>query len=175
MEAKPVPKFVVAGENPTSVTHAARTAVAAVTALLITHLMRLPEAYWAPISTIVVMQSTLEAAVSISLQRFAGTALGAASGALVANYFPGNTLAFGLAVFAVGAICAALQVDRTAYRYAGITLAIVILIPHQEKHSMVAVHRFVEVSLGIAVGLAFSLLWPDRQGPTTNASHRNQR
>jgi uncharacterized membrane protein YccC len=162
MEAKAIRKFVVASEHPTSITHAARTTVAAVAALLVARLLRLPEAYWAPISTIVVMPSTLKAALSISAQRFAGTAVGAAAGAVAAIYFPGNTLAFGLAVFTIGMLCAAFQVDRTAYRYAGITLAIVILIPRQEKPLAVAMHRFTEVSLGIAAGLALTMIWPDR-------------
>jgi uncharacterized membrane protein YccC len=66
MEAKAIRKSVVASENPTSITHAARTAAGAVASLLIARLFRLPEPYWAPITSIVVMQSTLVAAISIS-------------------------------------------------------------------------------------------------------------
>jgi hypothetical protein len=58
--------------------HPARTAVAAMVSLLAADAFKLPDAYWAAITTIVVMQSTLGAAVKISAQRFAGTALGAA-------------------------------------------------------------------------------------------------
>lgn len=133
MKSKAIRKFVVASEHPTSITHAARTAAGAVASLLIARLFRLPEAYWAPITSIVVMQSTLAAAISISAQRFAGTAVGAAAGALAAIYFPGSTLAFGLMVLLVGMLCAAFDVDRSAYRYAGITLAIVVLIPRTES------------------------------------------
>jgi uncharacterized membrane protein YccC len=60
--------------------HSARTAVAATVSLLVARLLRLPESYWAAIMTLVVMQSTLGAAWTISKQRFAGTALGAAMG-----------------------------------------------------------------------------------------------
>jgi len=163
MESKVIRKFVVASENPTTITHAARTAAGAVASLLIARLFRLPEPYWAPITSIVVMQSTLAAAISISAQRFAGTAAGAAAGALAAIYFPGSTLAFGLMVLVVGMLCAAFHIDRSAYRYAGITLAIVVLIPHAESPWVIAIHRFAEVSLGIAVGLAFMAAWPERQ------------
>jgi uncharacterized membrane protein YccC len=163
MESKAIRKFVVASENPMSITHAARTAAGAVASLLIARFFRLPEPYWAPITSIVVMQSTLAVAISISAQRFAGTAVGAAAGALVAIYFPGSTLAFGLMVLAVGIWCAEFHVDRSAYRYAGITLAIVVLIPHAESPWVIAIHRFAEVSLGIAVGLAFMAAWPERQ------------
>jgi uncharacterized membrane protein YccC len=154
--------LIVAKENPSSITHSARTAVAAVASLLVAHLFRLPEAYWAAITTLVTMQSTLGASLPISAQRFAGTAVGAAVGALVGTYFPGNVLFFGIAVFVIGLFCAALRVDRTAYRYASITVAMVMLIPRSHSEWVTAVHRFFEVSIGIAVGLAVTTLWPER-------------
>ena len=83
-------KLILAVENPSSLTHAARTAAAAVASLLMARLFRLPDAYWASISTLIVMQSTLGTALPISAQRFAGTLVGAAVGALTATYFPGN-------------------------------------------------------------------------------------
>jgi hypothetical protein len=66
--------------NQKEVLHSIRTAVAAVSSLLIARFLRLPESHWAPITTIVIMQSTLGAAWTVSKQRFAGTALGAAMG-----------------------------------------------------------------------------------------------
>jgi hypothetical protein len=38
---------------------------------------KLPEAYWAPITTLVITQSSLGATLTVSWQRFVGTALGA--------------------------------------------------------------------------------------------------
>src|SRR5579871_2409742 len=102
--------------------HVALTAVASVASLLIARLCRLPESYWAPITTIVIMQSTLGAAWTISKQRLAGTAIGAALGALLAGHFGPNALIFGLGMFVSGAICALLRLERNAYRYTGITL-----------------------------------------------------
>ena len=49
--------------------NSARTAVAAVISYWVAGLFRLPEAYWATISTLVVMQSTLGAAWKISIER----------------------------------------------------------------------------------------------------------
>ena len=46
--------------------HSARTAVAAVASVLVARLFRLPEAYWAPIATIVITQSSLGAALKVS-------------------------------------------------------------------------------------------------------------
>ena len=153
--------LIVAKDNPSTLVHAARTAVAAVGSYLIARLVRLPEAYWATISTMIVMQSTLGAALPISVQRFAGTAIGALVGAAAATYFDGSVWAFGLAVLASGVLCAALHIERTAYRYAGVTLAIVMLVPRSISVWTVAAHRFSEVSLGILAGLIVSALWPE--------------
>ena len=91
--------------NLPSVNHSARTAVAATVSFVIARLFRLPEAYWAPIATVVVMESTWRATLATSLQRIAATALGAAAGALVATYFGGSALAFGVSAFLIGLLC----------------------------------------------------------------------
>lgn len=142
--------------------HALRTTVAAVASLLIGRLFRLPESYWAAITTIVVMQSTLGAAWTISRQRLAGTAIGAVIGALLATYASGSVTAFGSGVLIAGIICALLHIERNAFRYAGITVAIVVLIAHTEPAWTVALHRFIEISIGIAVGLALTAIWPEK-------------
>jgi uncharacterized membrane protein YccC len=61
----------------------------------------------------------------------------------------------------VGIVFAPLRLERSSYRYAGMTMAIVMLVP---AHSgwVLALHRFFEVSVGIAVGLVISALWPER-------------
>jgi uncharacterized membrane protein YccC len=155
-------RFLVSEKNPATVVHAARTAVAVVVCYLLARLCRLPEAYWAPISTMVVMQSTLGATVPVSAQRFAGTAVGAAVGAVLNTWFRMNIWVFGAAVLLIGILCAAFRVERTAYRYAGITLAIVMLVPRSNGSWVIALHRFFEVSLGIAVGLLIAAVWPER-------------
>lgn len=159
--------LIVAKDNPSSFAHAARTAVAAVVSLLVARLFQLPEAYWAAITTLIVMQSSLGAALPISAQRLAGTAVCAAFGALLGAYFPGNVLVFGAGVFLIGILCAAFRVERSAYRYASITLAIVMLIARSNSKWVIALHRFFEVSIGIAVGLAITAVWPERKPPLT--------
>lgn len=162
-------KLIIAKENPSSITQSARTAVAGVASLLVAHLFRLPEAYWAAISTLIVMQSTLGAALPISAQRFAGTAVGAVVAALVGTYYPLNILAFGAAVFMVGLLCAAFRVERSAYRYASITLAMVMLVAHSNKEWVIALHRFFEVSIGIVVGLVMTALWPEENSTASGS------
>jgi uncharacterized membrane protein YgaE (UPF0421/DUF939 family) len=99
-----------------------------------------------------------------------GTAVGAVLGALAATYFHSNVIAYGVLVFLVGLLCAALKIERTAYRYASITLAIIILIPRVVGPWTTAAHRFVEVSLGIVVALAIAAVWPERQTVTKTVS-----
>jgi uncharacterized membrane protein YccC len=143
-----------------SLVHPARTTIAA---LLAARLFGFYEAYWAPISAMVVMQSTLGASLTVSWQRFVGTALGSAAGALLAACFGPSLIAFGAGVFGLGLLCAALRLDRSAYRFAGITLTIVMLVAHAGPAWVMAIHRFAEVSLGILVGVIVTALWPERQ------------
>src|SRR4029077_9195094 len=154
-------RSLIAKESPLSVEHSARTAGAAVASLLVAQLIRLPEAYWAGITTLVIMQSTPEATLPSAVQYFAGTAVGAAVGGWASAYFPGNAFAFGACAFLIGTLFAPFRLDRNAYRTASITLAIVMLL---RTHSgwTIAVHRFLDVSVRFAVGLAICALWPER-------------
>jgi uncharacterized membrane protein YgaE (UPF0421/DUF939 family) len=143
------------------VLHSIRTAVAAVGSLLIARFCRLPESYWAVVTTIAIMQSTLGTTWPVSTQRFVGTALGAALGALLTAYAAQNAAAFGAGVFVLGLICALLHIGRNALRYAGMTLAIVMLVARTEPAWMIAIHRFLEISVGIAVGLLLTAVWSE--------------
>ena len=145
------------------VIHVVRTTIAALVSLLVARLFKLPEAYWATVTTLVVMQSTFGAAFTVSWHRFLGSAIGAAAGALLATYFGTNAAMFAVGIFVMGTLCAVLQLDRVAYRFAGVTLAIVMLIARSSPPWIVAIHRFVEVSVGIAVALAITAVWPEGQ------------
>jgi uncharacterized membrane protein YccC len=159
-------QLIFSKDNPSTLEHSARTAVAAVVSLLVARLFHLPEGYWASISTLIVMQSTLGATLPISARRLAGTAMGVIAGGFAAAYFPGNALVFGIAVFLLGILCAGFRVERSAYRYASVAVAIVTLVPRANPAWIIAVHRFVEVSIGIAVGLAITAFWPEHRSRT---------
>ena len=156
----------------------ARTAVATVAAVLVAHLSGLAESYWAAIATLIVMQSALGTSLPVAGREFLGTALGVSTGAVLAGHFGRGVLTFGAGIFLLGLICGALsyfhpylrnRLDRTAYRYAGIAFIIVMLIPRPEPAWFVAVHRFFEVSIGIVVAVAMSVVWPERESPMTAA------
>ena len=166
MKTKSIVTLIVSRENPSSVAHSTRTALAAVIALLVARFLHLPEGYWASITALIVMQSTFGAALSISAQRFVGTAVGALLGAPAATYFQGNIIAYGVLVFVIGLVCAVLHVERVAYRYASITLAIIMLIPRVVNPWIIAASRFIEVSLGIVVALAIVSIWPEQHTVT---------
>ncbi len=143
--------------------HSARTAVAVVASVLVARLFRLPETYWAAVTTLVITQSSLGAAFTVSWQRFVGTVLGAIVGAIVASNFGPHVLVFGMSVFILGLLCAVAHADRSAYRFGGVTLAIVLLVPRTGPAWQIALHRFAEVSIGIAVALLLTVVWPERE------------
>jgi uncharacterized membrane protein YccC len=145
------------------VVNSARTAAAAVVSLIVARLFRLPEAYWAPITTLVITQSSLGAALSVSCERFMGTVLGAAVGAIVGSSFGPNILIFGAGVFILGLLSAAANSNRNAFRFAGVTLAVVQLVPRVGSPWRIAFHRFAEVCIGLVVALILSVVWPERE------------
>jgi uncharacterized membrane protein YccC len=55
-------------------------------------------------------------------------------------------------------VCTVLRL-QTSFRIAAITLTIILLIPHNGSQWVIALHRFIEVSLGIAVALALAFVF----------------
>jgi uncharacterized membrane protein YccC len=141
----------------------ARTAVAAVASVLAARLFRLPEPYWAPITTLVITQSSVGAAFAVSWQRFVGTILGAVLGGIVASLSGPHVLVFGACVFILGFLCAVVRSNRGAYRFGSTTLAIVLLVPRTGAPWQIAFHRFAEVSIGIGMALVLAWVWPERE------------
>jgi hypothetical protein len=68
------------------------------------------------------------------------------------------TVVYGAGIFVCGIVCSFLRLV-SAYRFAAITLSIVLLIAHQRPPWIVASHRFVEVSLGIVLSLLAAEVW----------------
>ena len=145
------------------VVHSLRTALAAIVSLVVARLFGLSEAYWAPITTLVITQSSLRETSSLSRHRLIGTALGALVGAIAAIQIGSNLLAFGAGVVVLGLLCALVGSDRDAYRFGGVTLAIVLLVPRTNSPWHVASHRFAEVSIGIGIALLLTVLWPESE------------
>jgi uncharacterized membrane protein YgaE (UPF0421/DUF939 family) len=149
---------IFSGINRESVLDSVRTAFAAVAPLLLARLLKLPEYYWAPISTIVIVQSTIPPR-TIGWQRFVGTALGAVLGAALATFFRPSAVVYAVGILLCVVLAWLLRVGG-AYRFAGITLSIILLIPRGRAPWITGWHRFLEVSLGIAVALVVTMVWP---------------
>jgi uncharacterized membrane protein YgaE (UPF0421/DUF939 family) len=145
------------GFNREAILSSVRTAVATVLSLLLARSLKMPESYWAPISTIVILLSTINP-LTLAWQRFVGTALGAFLGALIAMYFHPTWIVYGVGIFLCGILSSILRLG-SADRFAAITLTIVLMITHDRPAWIVATHRFIEVSLGIAVALVIAAVW----------------
>lgn len=159
MSARKISK--VFGMEVHALVDSARTAVATLVSLLLARALKFPEYYWAPISTIVILQSAVQP-IQGAWQRFVGTALGAALGAAIATYVGRTAIIYAIGIFVCGILAAASR-SWSAYRVAAITFSIVVLISRGPAW-VFAWHRFLEVSLGIAVALITLLVsQPKRQ------------
>jgi hypothetical protein len=87
---------------------------------------------------------------NLSIDRIVATAVGASIGALEINYFGANLVAFALGIILIGLLSIALRLEKSAYHYASITLAIIVLIPRSLSAWTVALHRFLEASVGMS-------------------------
>ncbi len=138
-----------------------RLTIAAVLALVAARILGFPEVYWAPISAVVVMQPDFGASLTMSLHRLAGTAIGAFAGALLVANMGRSVITFGLGIFGIGLLSVALRLERPANRFAAIAFTIVFLVVRSESVWVIALHRFLEVTVGIVAGLLLSAVWPD--------------
>ena len=110
-----------------------------------------------------ITQSSLGAALAISWERFVGTILGAVVGAIVASQSGSHAIVFGTSVFILGLLRAVARLNLSAYRFAGVTLGIILLVPRAGTAWQIAFHRFAEVSIGIGEALILALVWPERE------------
>jgi len=107
------------------------------------------------------MQSTLGAAWDTSYQRLIGTAIGGAAAVGLLAVFKQGGLLYVAGLMGLGLFCALLQLQISAYRFAGITLAVIMLPRPTHSIPIIALHRFTEVSIGIVVGMAVMAVWPE--------------
>lgn len=150
-----------------SMRHAIKTGLATLLSYLLTIWLDLDYGYWAPITTVIVMQNNIAEAFEMSIYRTMGTIMGAVMGVVCIVLFPdtlvgnclGLTLATGLCAFLIG--------RSSRFRMASITLTIVILASvDQPDRINFGLFRVVEILVGVIAALLVSvLLWPRRAGP----------
>ncbi|MGE4318323.1 MAG: aromatic acid exporter family protein [Deferribacterales bacterium] len=141
------------------VMHSFWTAAAVMLSLYCAKFLGLAEFYWAPISAIIVMQSTLGQSWDVSKQRIYGTIIGALfAGVFDFVFHDVTTLNFTLGIFILGLICHALRLTMSAYRLGGVTFTIILLMHHNEVAWRIGFDRFVEVAVGICSALLVSFV-----------------
>lgn len=142
------------------VKHSFQTSLAVLISITCAKFLGLAEFYWAPISTIIVMQSTLGQSWDVSKQRIYGTIIGALfAGAFdFAFHASINSFNYTLGIFILGLICHALRLTMSAYRLGGVTFTIILLMHHNEVAWRIGFDRFVEVAVGICSALLVSFI-----------------
>jgi uncharacterized membrane protein YgaE (UPF0421/DUF939 family) len=130
-------------------------ALAAGLAYLPTHSLGLRQEFWASITAILVLQTELRAVNNMARNQALGALIGGAVGlALILGF--GDSLDSYLASVLISAlICHALAIEG-ASQLAGVTVTILMLVPHTETPVMFWLARVSEVAWGTAVGAAIA-------------------
>jgi uncharacterized membrane protein YccC len=115
------------------------------------------EPYWAPIAAIVVLYPDREATKKAAVERFLGTIVGSLVGWAAAVWWHENVLLYGLAIVVAVGFCYLLRLDNAA-RLCGVAVTVITLVPRPERAEVVAFHRFVEVSYGVACALVYTVV-----------------
>ena len=139
----------------------ARMTAAGLVAFALAELLQLSQGYWAVLSAVIVIQSSVGGSLKASLDRFVGTFGGAVFGAVVALLIPHqNVLVLGIALLVAIAPLALLSAVNASFRIAPVTAVIVLLGSSSQQTGPLgsAMARVIEIGIGCAVGFSVSLL-----------------
>lgn len=146
------------------VRHGAKVGLASVMAYVLSGWAGLPYAYWAVITTVIVMQMHVADSLRMSIYRFTGTAIGALIGIIMILILPPTPYYTLLGIFVGTGLCAYLTRYNERFRMAAITLAIVFLTSLGEPHRIeFTLFRLVEIGVGVLCAFLVSVfIWPNR-------------
>jgi uncharacterized membrane protein YccC len=140
---------------------AVRVTAAAVLAFALAKLLGFAHGYWAVITAIIVMQTSVGGSLKAAVDRLLGTLAGALYGAAIAVLVPhASTTGLAAAMAAAIAPLALLAAVRANFKAAPIA-AFIVLVPQsgQEVAPLTfAFDRILEISIGSLVGIATALL-----------------
>lgn len=142
--------------------HALRVVIAVVLAFAVVKLFGLPQGWWAVITALLVVQTSVGGSLKAALDRLWGTLAGAVYGALVAIAIPhagdiGLALAIALAILPLAFLAAV----NAVFRVAPVT-ALIVMLPIYGPASdplISAVDRVLEIIIGNIVALAVTLVF----------------
>jgi uncharacterized membrane protein YccC len=140
---------------------ALRMLVAATLAYTLAEAFGLPQGYWAVLTTIIVIQTSIGGSLKAAIDRLAGSICGALVGAAIALALPSHTpVALGLALVIAIAPLAVLTAYQPGYRVAPVTAIIVLMSTGAATLGPLgyALDRVLEITLGSVVGVAVTAL-----------------
>jgi uncharacterized membrane protein YccC len=161
-----------AAARKTEVRHAIRVSAAAGAAYAIATLLRLPQGFWAVFTAVIVVQASLGATITASIERFLGTVVGALAGA-VAAYLHTRWPDFGGLILCVTVALLAFIVSmRPSLKAAPVTAVIMLIGTTTHMDPLLAASlRVAEITVGSLVGVAATLLiFPARAHASVVAS-----
>lgn len=135
---------------------AIRAAVAGGLAVAIAHLLQLPFPIYAMIAAVVVTDLSPSPSRHMGLPRIAGTALGAAIGAISSTFLAYNPLTVGFGILVAILLSEFIGLENSA-KMAGYVCGIVIL-NHGDHPWVYATHRLIETGLGISAAVLVSIV-----------------
>ncbi|MGE3875510.1 MAG: aromatic acid exporter family protein [Parvibaculaceae bacterium] len=141
--------------------HALRVVTAAIAAFALVRLLGLPQGWWAVITALLVVQTSVGGSLKAALDRLWGTIAGALYGAVVAMAVPHVTdVGLGLAIAVAILPLAYLAAVNSMFRVAPVTALIVMLPIYGQAGSPLAsaLDRVIEIVIGNIVALAVTLL-----------------
>ena len=145
---------------------ALRTTLAGVITFALGHVLKLPQAYWAVLTSVIVVQASVATSLKAVADRMLGTVAGAVWGVIITLVIPHHgPVALGATLVVALAPLALMAALRPAFRVAPITAVIVLLSTTGVQLGPVhyALDRVLEIAVGCVVGLAVSVLVvPDR-------------
>jgi len=158
------------------VRHGIKVGLASVVAYGLSDALHLPYAFWAVITTVIVMQMHVADSIRMSLYRFTGTAMGAVIGIIMILLLPPSPIYTLLGIFLGTGLCAYLTRYNERFRMAAITVAIVFLTSLAEDHRIqYTLFRVAEIGIGVLCAFLVSvLIWPNRTGEKLRARLKGQ-
>jgi len=131
------------------------TGLAALLSYLVTEWLHLDFGYWAPITAVIVMQTSVAESIEMSLYRTVGTMIGALMGVVSILALPDTFEGNGAGLFITTGLCAFLTRWDARYRMAAITVTIVILASVGQPDRMhFGLFRVLEILVGVVAGEA---------------------
>ena len=159
--------------------HGVKTGLACLLAYEVSLALSLPYAFWAVISTVIVMQVYVADSVKMCLYRFFGTAMGAVIGIFAIWAFPQGRVANDAAIVLTLGFCAFMTRYSPRFRMAAITVSVVAVGSFgdpMEERVLFALWRVVEITVGVGSAFLVSVfLFPERLEKDLSERLKSQR